>query len=249
MKKVLTILSLIFIFNLNLAASNFIETKKETYRSFLEENIPEELVEPFLERTFIDGNVDIGLELLAMGKKESQWKRKVVGRNRDAEGNILSYDYGPLQLNSNNIESFSKKYGISWKESDYNSDIYYMCICIDYYKDLRTRYSEKEAWMAYNGGESRVKRNCVRTVVKEYAETVYEYTSNFRNEWLTIINKTYKEYQILESFNKLIRNLPCRAVSIKNRSVNAPNGVQLPIVVWKEIPYWYKREDYEVAYD
>lgn len=245
MKKVLTILSLIFIFNLNLIASNFIEAKRIAYKSFLEENIPEELVEPFLERTFINGNVDIGLELLAVGKKESQWKRKVVGYNRDEEGNILSKDLGPLQLNSKNIKSFSKKYGISWEESNYNSDIYYMCICIDYYKDLRKRYSKKEAWMVYNGGESRIKRNCVRSIVKEYAETVDEYTNDFGNEWSTIVNKV-KEDQIRESFNKLVKSLPYRKVTIKFQSISIPNSIRVPTVVWKEILYWYRREDFEI---
>lgn len=242
MKKVIAVLSIFLIFVVNSFAGSLIDTKRETYKSFVEEIIPEELVAPFLERTFDNGNVDIGLELLAMGKKESQWKRKVVGRNRDAEGNILSYDYGPLQLNSNNIESFSKKYGISWKESNYNSDIYYMCICIDYYKDLRTKYSEAEAWMAYNGGEYRVKHNCVRKVVKEYAEDVYNLKLNLRNDWLKVMNNAYREYQIVENLKRL--QAYTGVTKLKVQKVKPSSSMKAPFVAYREIPYWFRKEEY-----
>lgn len=248
MKKVFLILMLAFCFSLQATAVSLLEMKKEAYTGFVESIIPEEFVEPFVTRTFDeDGSVDIGLELLAMGKKESQWKRRVVGVNRDVEGNVLSYDYGPLQLNSSNISSFSKIYGISWEESHRNRDIYYMCICIDYYKDLRTKYAKRDAWMAYNGGEYRVKNNCVRKVVKEYADDVYEFNSEFRTNWLSIASRVYRDFQILDIRSKIGNMQNMRKLEGELHKLRTKMRYSSKFPQWMELPYWYRREDYFIV--
>ena len=77
-------------------------------------------------------------------------------KNRNKDG---SYDYGPSQLNSNNIknENFRKWYNPKDESHITNRYCFYMVMSINFYWDLVNKYGYDYAFYAYNGGERTVK--------------------------------------------------------------------------------------------
>lgn len=110
-------------------------------------------------------------------EKESSWDRKARNYNKDEEGNVVSIDYGLMQINSTNLELFSKLYRSKDREAS-SYDIKYNAydnveMGIKHLKDLYTTHgSWKEAVMAYNGGSPRVFHKKVKASTKEYAEYI-----------------------------------------------------------------------------
>lgn len=183
MKKFITLGLLLALNAAVLFASNIITVKEDLiYKSFIGTIVPEDYVDPFYENT--KNNVTIGIELLAIGQKETEWKMKADGtwpicRNRDEEGHVVSTDHGPLQLNSLNFKAFEKMFGEGLEDYKSNVDVYRMCLCIRYYQDIRCRSGTYNAFREYNGG-SRYYRKPVTGV---YANITSEYNNHFSKEY------------------------------------------------------------------
>lgn len=167
-----------------LFANNAFTTVKEDliYKSFVSTIVPKDYVDPFYENT--KNNITIGIELLAIGQKETEWKMKANGtwpvcRNRDKEGNITSTDHGPLQLNSLNFEAFEKMFGEGLEKYKKNVDIYRMCLCIKYYQDIRYHSGTYNAFREYNGGPAYYRK----PVTEVYANITSEYNNRFSKEY------------------------------------------------------------------
>lgn len=167
-----------------LFANNAFTTVKEDliYKSFVSTIVPKDYVDPFYENT--KNNITIGIELLAIGQKETEWKMKANGtwpvcRNRDKEGNITSTDHGPLQLNSLNFEAFEKMFGEGLEKYKKNVDVYRMCLCIKYYQDIRHRSGTYNAFREYNGGPAYYRK----PVTGVYANITSEYNNRFSKEY------------------------------------------------------------------
>ena len=94
-------------------------------------------------------------------------------------------------------EKFMNMYASNCSQYKYDTDIYYMLICINYYKSLRCNLDAYNALQVYNGGWRAVRDNCpsvLKETVTTYANTVYKNINgyendyeNFRNENFTII--------------------------------------------------------------
>lgn len=167
-----------------LFANTAFTTVKEDliYKSFVSTIVPKDYVDPFYENT--KNNITIGIELLAIGQKETEWKMKANGtwpvcRNRDKEGNITSTDHGPLQLNSLNFEAFEKMFGEGLEKYKKNVDVYRMCLCIKYYQDIRHRSGTYNAFREYNGGPAYYRK----PVTGVYANITSEYNNRFSKEY------------------------------------------------------------------
>lgn len=170
------------------------ETEESVYRNFIGSKIPAKFVTPFYE--FTKDNKNLGLEVLGIAKHESNWKWFVGKRN--ANGSI---DLGPLMLNSFNIEneSFMKSFASNCEEYKNDTDIYFMLICINYYKSLREDFGPFSALQIYNGGWRTVRKNCpskLKETVVLYANTVYKYINRYSDDY-----KVYVE-ENLESENE-----------------------------------------------
>jgi hypothetical protein len=122
------------------------DVKLYTYKQFLIDNLPNIFIESFYELTKDD--IDLGIELIGLGDHESEWKYFISNINHDN-----TYDHGPLQLNESNLnDNFINKYNNFPDEYKQNTMIYYMCLCINFYKSLRETNSLRGALMQYNGG-------------------------------------------------------------------------------------------------
>lgn len=76
--------------------------------------------------------------------------------NKNADGSV---DKGPSQLNSNNIKNpkFRKYYNPTDESHITSVYCFYMVMTINFYYDLVSKYGEKYAFYAYNGGEKVIK--------------------------------------------------------------------------------------------
>lgn len=243
-----------------LFANNAFTTVKEDliYKSFVSTIVPKDYVDPFYENT--KNNITIGIELLAIGQKETEWKMKANGtwpvcRNRDKEGNITSTDHGPLQLNSLNFEAFEKMFGEGLEKYKKNVDVYRMCLCIKYYQDIRHRSGTYNAFREYNGGPAYYRK----PVTGVYANITSEYNNRFSKEY-----SLYKRSELArieqERLKKLLakRNEAAKLKQgeIKKQLTKKPEEKSAILIIdtqGKEIPkvpakvpdkmFYFKRED------
>lgn len=164
------------------------------YYNFIKKSIPEKFVDPFYEYT--KDEKMLGIELLGIAKHESGWKCFVGPKNSNG-----TRDYGPLMLNSSNVEDeeFMKAFASNCEKYKYDRDIYYLCICINFYKSLRYEFGGFNALQIYNGGWRTIRKNCPRSlknVVINYANRVYEYINNYE-----CLYKEYKDENLNTIFN------------------------------------------------
>jgi soluble lytic murein transglycosylase-like protein len=120
-------------------------------------------------------------------EQESQWHSNSPSPNYDRHHNLLSIDYGLMQINSDNLERFAHAYKEPWRsEKSYNPmhnswDNVHFGIC--YLRDLYLQFGNwKDAVAAYNGGTKRVKNNTLKKSTQEYVNTVCPVT----DWWLTL---------------------------------------------------------------
>ena len=243
-----------------LFANNAFTIVKEDliYKSFVSTIVPKDYVDPFYENT--KNNITVGIELLAIGQKETEWKMKANGtwpvcKNRDKEGNITSTDHGPLQLNSLNFEAFEKMFGEGLEKYKKNVDVYRMCLCIKYYQDIRHRSGTYNAFREYNGGPAYYRK----PVTGVYANITSEYNNRFSKEY-----SLYKRSEIArieqERLKKLLakRNEAAKLNrgEIKKQLTKKPkekSAILIADTQGKEIPkvpakvsdkmFYFKRED------
>ena len=119
--------------------------------------VPEEVKEAFLYYTASEDEIKQNtwrLQLLAAGRVESEW---TVTKSHHANANG-SYDYGYLMLNENNFtDQIFLDYYVPTLDDGFtltDKQEWYMITCINFYKDLYSRYG-CDAWYCYNAGERR----------------------------------------------------------------------------------------------
>jgi len=180
------------------------EVEEKTYFEFIKETVPAKFVKPFYDFTY--KNKTLGIELLGTAKHESGWKV--------FEGPINSNgtrDYGPLMLNSANLENedFMNSFSENCKKYEYDRDIYYMCICINFYKSIRTQYGPWCALQIYNGGWRTMRKSCsasLKRQVTKYASKVYSYINSYEieyKEFSSSHSEEYSNYIALRYTNKI----------------------------------------------
>ena len=234
------------------------ETEKELFESrvedkmyyeYLSTKIPEKFVEPFYAAT--KKNKSIGIEILGLGFHESEWK-KFISNKPNENGSI---DLGPLMLNSYNIADpeFMRKYGVNSNGYEYDTDIYYMTVCITFYKALRNEYGSFNALQVYNGGPRVMRSTCsvtLKNTVKTYANKVYkrinecseswdEFKTENKNETIRLVKVEMEiERQTLAELNRLsIKNGKWPSSFDKDYDFN-----QLIALVPKEIEFVVEKE-------
>lgn len=177
-------------------------TKREIYVEFIESVVPEKFVKPFYEMT--RDNINIGMELLGIGLHESEWKYFVGKKNKNG-----SVDLGPLMLNSYNINDswFIEKYGKGLDSYKYDNDIYYMVLCINFWKSLRNTYGVYNALQVYNGGPRVMYKNVnytLKQTVKKYANTVCEKINILVEDYNNKYNTEY-DSKFMKKLNDIYR--------------------------------------------
>lgn len=230
----------------------------DTYWSFVASQIPSKFVNPFVRYT--KDNMNLGIELLGIAKHESNWKWFVGKRN--ANGSV---DFGPMMLNSYNIEDekFMNMYASNCNRYKYDTDIYYMVICINYYKSLRCNLGPYHALQVYNGGWRAVRDNCpsvLKEAVTTYANAVYKYINKyenayeeFRNEnFTTALERNLNKYafkvktnsKVLVTYSSLEETDSYSYCELfaKFKSVDEPEGFDIVYVIH---PYIYDRKFYD----
>lgn len=243
-----------------LFANNAFTIVKEDliYKSFVSTIVPKDYVDPFYENT--KNNITVGIELLAIGQKETEWKMKANGtwpvcKNRDKKGNITSTDHGPLQLNSLNFEAFEKMFGEGLEKYKKNVDVYRMCLCIKYYQDIRHRSGTYNAFREYNGGPAYYRK----PVTGVYANITSEYNNRFSKEY-----SLYKRSEIARIEQEKLKKLLAKrneAAKLKRgeikkqltKKLEEKSAILIIDTQGKEIPrvparvpdkmFYFKRED------
>lgn len=149
------------------------EFENRAYYNFLKNRIPSKFVYPFY--SFTKDKKSLGLEILGIAQHESAWR--VFKGKVNQNGSV---DLGPLMLNSYNIENenFMRVYGIDCDKYKYDTDIYYMCICINFYSGIRKELGPYISLQVYNGGYRVTRKDCradLKKTVTTYANVVYKY--------------------------------------------------------------------------
>ena len=192
--------------------SHHILTDEMLEENFYLDNIPTEYGDAFLYYT--KDKKEMRPYFFSLMMHESNGFTAFKHKNKDG-----SYDYGPSQLNSNNIknEKFRNWYNPKDESHITNRYCFYMVMSINFYWDLVNKYGYDYAFYAYNGGERTVK------LIKNKSshntsliKTVKAYDSAVRKQMqLTEMNiKNYivqkraehineLRYKITESFNDI----------------------------------------------
>lgn len=132
-------------------------SKQMVSDEFLEEqfyldNIPKEYGDAFLY--YSRNRKEMRPYFYALMMHESNGFTAFVNKNKDG-----SYDYGPSQLNSNNIKNkeFRKWYNPKDESHITSRYCFYMVMTMNFYWDLVNKYGYDYAFYAYNGGERTIK--------------------------------------------------------------------------------------------
>ena len=168
------------------------EVEEKNYFEFIKKTIQDKFVKPFYDFTY--KNKQLGIELLGTAKHESGWVK--------FEGPINSNgtrDYGPLMLNSANLESedFMNAFAINCSKYKNDRDIYYMCICINFYKSIRSEYGSWCALQIYNGGWRTVRKSCSADLKRQvigYANKVYYHINSYVSDFKEFSSSHFEEY-------------------------------------------------------
>lgn len=132
--------------------SHHILSDKILEENFYLDNIPIEYGDAFLYYT--KNRKEMRPYFFSLMMHESNGFTAFKHKNKDG-----SYDYGPSQLNSNNIknEKFRNWYNPKDESHITNRYCFYMVMSINFYWDLVNKYGYDYAFYAYNGGERTVK--------------------------------------------------------------------------------------------
>ena len=244
MKKFLLIgiLFILFVFNSYSATFlNFYDFKQLSYNlksdeDFMEEfyktHIPSEYADAFLYYTKDINEIDpkFRIEFYSIMFHESGNFRSFVNKNKNG-----SYDYGPSQLNSKNIENKRFMTAFTPKDKSHITSKYclYMIISINFYWDLKNTWSNY-ALYAYNGGPkaARIIKNniqdpryanlvknvkrynySVRNNIKKFNIELAKYVKNSRSELVESLRKQFEE----DYFQMIVLNSK-KSSNIKNHN-------------------------------
>ena len=180
--------------------------------NFYLDNIPTEYGDAFLYYT--KDKKEMRPYFFSLMMHESNGFTAFKHKNKDG-----SYDYGPSQLNSNNIknEKFRNWYNPKDESHITNRYCFYMVMSINFYWDLVNKYGYDYAFYAYNGGERTVKliknkssRNAslikavksydaaVRKRMQQAEKNLEKYVAQKRAEHIDEL-----QYKIIENFNDI----------------------------------------------
>ena len=192
--------------------SHHILTDEMLEENFYLDNIPTEYGDAFLYYT--KDKKEMRPYFFSLMMHESNGFTSFKHKNKDG-----SYDYGPSQLNSNNIknEKFRKWYNPKDESHITNRYCFYMVMSINFYWDLVNKYGYDYAFYAYNGGERTVKliknkssRNAslikavksydaaVRKRMQQAEKNLEKYVAQKRAEHIDEL-----QYKIIENFNDI----------------------------------------------
>lgn len=192
--------------------SHHILTDEMLEENFYLDNIPTEYGDAFLYYT--KDKKEMRPYFFSLMMHESNGFTTFKHKNKDG-----SYDYGPSQLNSNNIknEKFRKWYNPKDESHITNRYCFYMVMSINFYWDLVNKYGYDYAFYAYNGGERTVKliknkssRNAslvkavksydaaVRKRMQQAEKNLEKYVAQKRAEHIDEL-----QYKIIENFNDI----------------------------------------------
>ena len=166
--------------------------------------VPKELFDSFKEYTMMDSEKETMLfciQILSIGYWESGWKVTRSKQNRDG-----SYDVGYMMLNTKNIDNqrFMDIYGPSGVEDVSNEFETYLIVCINFYKDLYSRY-KSDAVYAYNCGEGRYLNNKIPESTYLYKLRVKECIDKFNIEVNRASEERKKKEALLTEIDKMFR--------------------------------------------
>ena len=192
--------------------SHHILTDEMLEENFYLDNIPTEYGDAFLYYT--KDKKEMRPYFFSLMMHESNGFTAFKHKNKDG-----SYDYGPSQLNSNNIknEKFRNWYNPKDESHSTNRYCFYMVMSINFYWDLVNKYGYDYAFYAYNGGERTVKliknkssRNAslikavksydaaVRKRMQQAEKNLEKYVAQKRAEHIDEL-----QYKIIENFNDI----------------------------------------------
>lgn len=192
--------------------SHHILTDEMLEENFYLDNIPTEYGDAFLYYT--KDKKEMRPYFFSLMMHESNGFTAFKHKNKDG-----SYDYGPSQLNSNNIknEKFRNWYNPKDESHITNRYCFYMVMSINFYWDLVNKYGYDYAFYAYNGGERTVKliknkssRNAslikavksydaaVRKRMQQAEKNLEKYVAKKRAEHIDEL-----QYKIIENFNDI----------------------------------------------
>ena len=192
--------------------SHHILTDEMLEENFYLDNIPTEYGDAFLYYT--KDKKEMRPYFFSLMMHESNGFTAFKHKNKDG-----SYDYGPSQLNSNNIknEKFRKWYNPKDESHITNRYCFYMVMSINFYWDLVNKYGYDYAFYAYNGGERTVKliKNksssnaslikavksydaAVRKRMQQAEKNLEKYVAQKRAEHIDEL-----QYKIIENFNDI----------------------------------------------
>ena len=181
--------------------SHYILSDEILEENFYLDNIPIEYGDAFLYYT--KNRKEMRPYFFSLMMHESNGFTAFKHKNKDG-----SYDYGPSQLNSNNIknEKFRNWYNPKDESHITNRYCFYMVMSINFYWDLVNKYGYDYAFYAYNGGERTVK--LIKNKSSHYASLIkavksYDAAVRKQMQQAEINLENYKVQKRAEHINEL----------------------------------------------
>ena len=183
--------------------SHYILTDEMLEERFYLDNIPTEYGDAFLYYT--KDRKEMRPYFFSLMMHESNGFKAFKNKNKDG-----SYDYGPSQLNSNNIknEKFRNWYNPKDESHITNRYCFYMVMSMNFYWDLVNKYGYDYAFYAYNGGERTVK--LIKNKSSRYAsliKAVKTYDAAVRKQ-MQLAEKNLENY-VVQKREEHINELQC----------------------------------------
>lgn len=211
-----------------------LKSDEEFTEDFYKTHIPAEYADAFLYYTRDINKIDpkFRIEFYSIMFHESGNFKSFVNKNKNG-----SYDYGPSQLNSRNIENkhFMKIFTPKDKSHITSKYCLYMVITINFYWDLKKTWSDY-ALYAYNGGPKaarimkyniqdpryanlvkNVKRynKGVRNNIKRFNIELKKYVKNSRSELIESLREQFEEIYIQ---TVVLNSKKSKSFNIKNHN-------------------------------
>lgn len=184
--------------------SRYILTDEMLEEKFYLDNIPTEYGDAFLYYT--KDRKEMRPYFFSLMMHESNGFKVFKHKNKDG-----SYDYGPSQLNSNNIknEKFRNWYNPKDESHITNRYCFYMVMSMNFYWDLVNKYGYDYAFYAYNGGERTVK--LIKNKSSHYVsliKAVKTYDAAVRKQ-MQLAEKNLENY-VVQKREEHINELQCK---------------------------------------
>lgn len=193
----------------------------ELEEAWYKERIPAKYADAFLYYTRT--KPEMRMNFYSLMVHESSNFTAFVHKNYDG-----SYDYGPSQLNSKNLnnKTFQKYYRPTDESHITNKYCFYMVETINFYWDLYNKVGEDYAFFAYNGGEraadwkkrginpnsSLIKNvtaydKAVRSNVEKHTKELASYKEEARSSHIAELKREFSDLGLYVAFNKYYDNI------------------------------------------